>query len=84
MVILDADPGRAVHRPAKGDAPLVVDTNRVEPAPIALQGFEPVPGGTAMSSSVPAWLSWINFLSATRAKAENRRFRSSWKSCSVS
>ena len=42
MVILDADLGRAVHRPAKGDAPLVVDANGVEPAPLALQGFEPV------------------------------------------
>jgi len=44
---------RLCIRPPKYDAPLLVDANAVKPAPVAAQGFEPVPGRRPKVSENP-------------------------------
>ena len=44
MIVLDADLGGTLRGPTKNYAPLVINTNRVEPAEITLERFQPISG----------------------------------------
>jgi hypothetical protein len=61
VVVGDFEIGRAIWRPAKADAPLIIDSDRVLACTIAFEGFQSVAGGEAKVRDIAGLIEHLEF-----------------------